>query len=128
MSETRRYFDDLSKRAKHSASKRKDVALIRPLIGVLIGFTVYALLLLIAQLTDSRIVGYTLFWPGILAQFGGIQSEKVFYFLSGFPFGMIGLLLASQKMQIHGIVLSVIYFVTSILAGMFLFSLSALYN
>jgi hypothetical protein len=104
---------------------------LRPWIGTIIGVLVFVLLLSLLQITESRILATSLLWPGMLVAMLGIASNMVTLFvLSSIPFGIIGFMMASKEKRLkqNRILLLAIYFITSILVGIFVLSIGAIYN
>lgn len=107
--------------SKEPTPKPKLFGLLRPLAGALIGITVFLLLLLLLQVTESRLLAVALLWLGILARMIDIPSGIVnIYVISSLPLAIIGSLITSNEnvMRAIGIILLVIYSAISIFAGM----------
>ena len=107
--------------SKETTPKPKFFSLIRPLAGAIIGITVFLLLLLLMQVTESRLLAVALLWLGILAEMLDIPSGMVnLYVISSIPLAIIGSLITSNQKVTResGIILLVICFAISIFAGM----------
>ena len=106
--------------SKEKTPKPKFFSLIRPLAGAIIGITVFLLLLLLMQATESRLLAVSLLWLGILAEMLDIPSGMVNLFvISSIPLAIIGSLITSNQKVAResGIILLVIYSAISIFAG-----------